>query len=256
MVKIAVIGEGHLADATRWGVKDYHGGPSNPLGWTVFEADLIWFCVDTPVDEHDRPDVAFVEAQMLGLPSDKPILVSSQLPVGTHAKWQAKWPEAHLAVQPENVRKATTNHDFRNQDRIIVGTRWPDDISIITEALSPFTEKILFMSPESAEMVKHALNAFLAMEICFANEIADICKLVGADVRNVFEGFRSDRRVGDGPLNPGGPYTGGTLGRDVRVLNDLMGLDVSPLIWAIDASNKGSSLLPPGQGALVMTQQT
>jgi UDPglucose 6-dehydrogenase len=83
-------------------------------------------------------------------------------------------------------------------------------------------------------MVKHSLNTFLAMEIVFANEIADVCQEVGADVDQVSLGFRSDRRVGDGPLTPGGPYRGGTLGRDVVVLNKH---GAGPLLRAIKASN-------------------
>lgn len=225
MVKIAVIGEGHLADATRTCVYQHFDKVTSLL-----DAGLVWFCVNTPVDEHDVSDVEAV-TECFGLIADRitpgtPILVSSQLPVGTLAEWEKAWPEHHLFSQPENIRRATAASDFYCQNRIIVGSRHPEDHDLIFRVLSQFCPDrehgIRFMSPESAEMVKHTLNTFLAMEIAYVNEIADICGLVGADVRDVMQGFKSDRRVAFGiqaPLEPGRPYTGGTLGRDVQVLN-------------------------------------
>jgi UDPglucose 6-dehydrogenase len=227
-MKIAVVGGGHLAEATRTAL-----GGAAPL---IEDAALVWFCVDTPVDGHDRPDVPYVKsllAQTVSfVRSGTPILISSQVPVGFCAEVEGIHCDHHFAIQPENIRKAHALEDFRQQARMIVGTRHLEDRAPITKALRPFTNEILFMSPESAEMVKHTLNCFLAMEIAFANEMADVCRSVGADVGDVFGGFRSDRRVGDGPLWPGDPYRGGTLGRDVGVL-----CEHSPLVAAVRASN-------------------
>ena len=241
MVRIAVVGEGHLADATRAGVAAHFGLPC-PLAM----ADLVWFCVDTPVDSEDRPNVEAVYARLVPTLAEidpgTPVLISSQLPVGTNAKWEQLFPDHVLIVQPENIRKLSAEADFKNQARMVVGIRARanrDLVSMLIPVLNKFTDDILFMSPESAEMTKHALNAFLAMEITYANEIRDVCKLVGADVEDVFRGFRSDLRVGFlGPLMPGDPYRGGTLGRDVRVLIE-MSFDqvVAPVIHAIHQSN-------------------
>lgn len=243
-LKVAVIGEGHLADATRTCVREHFDnvGP-------ISESDLVWFCVDTPVDEHDVPDVKYVHdglaAWIINVLPGTPILISSQLPVGTCANWEKEWPDHCLIVQPENIRKLHAASDFHTQSRMIVGERTPDlyrtgetkteaetqrrlneHRSVVNRVLERFTPNIFWMTPESAEMVKHTLNTFLAMEIAFSNEIADICGLVGADVADVFRGFKSDRRVSFGkhaPLNPGAPYTGGTLGRDVHVLRTIAG---------------------------------
>jgi UDPglucose 6-dehydrogenase len=218
-VKISVVGEGHLADATAECCGKWFD-LSLPE-----DAELVYFCVDTPVGIDDVPDVAYVMEQLRGtlrqVPPGIPVLISSQLPVGTCAKIEAEFPEHHLAMQPENIRKNHAVEDFRVQPRMIVGTRHPEDHELIKSVLSHFTPKVIFMSPESAEMTKHSINAFLALNIVFANEVADVCKLVGADIDDVFRGFRSDTRVGDGPLNPNGPYKGGTLGRDIVVLNDI-----------------------------------
>lgn len=238
-IKIAVVGLGHLAEAT------------SRECFLHFEmvtaafADLVWFCVDTPVSESDEPDVDFVARELrrtLGhTRPGTPVLISSQLPVGTCAKWEKEFPEHHLIVQPENIRKAHAQADFHCQNRIIVGSRHPEDHDLIFAVLSQFCPDrehgIRFMSPESAEMVKHTLNAFLAMEIAYVNEIADICGHVGADVGDVIGGFRSDRRVSFGvqaPLTPGGPYRGGTLGRDVHVLAE---------VWRFAPERKGPSLV-------------
>jgi UDPglucose 6-dehydrogenase len=118
-----------------------------------------------------------------------------------------------------------------------VGTRHEEDHELIRSVVSKFCADphgILFMSPESAEMCKHVLNAYLALCIVFANEAAEVCSKVGADVDDVFQGFRLDPRVGDGPLKPGGPYRGKTLGRDVVVMS---GLDAGPVLSAIKRSN-------------------
>jgi UDPglucose 6-dehydrogenase len=232
-MKIAVIGTGHLADATREACET--------AGFVPVEADradLVWFCVDTPVDAHDRPDMGHVRGWAMGALdvtlAAVPFLISSQVPVGFCAELEARYPDHHIAIQPENIRKAHALEDFRWQERMIVGARQHVDRTPIVEALRPFTNDIVFMSPESAEMVKHTLNTFLAMEIAFANEIADLCNDVKADVEDVSRGFRSDRRVGDGPLRPGDPYRGGTLGRDVHVL---CSLGAGPLIRGVRESN-------------------
>jgi UDPglucose 6-dehydrogenase len=242
-MKIAIFGWEHLAEATAICCKRVGFEPVTP-GFFEYEENeklgLLWYCVDTPVNENDQSDLRDVLG-MLRVLLDMirpavPVLISSQLPVGTISKLQMEFPTHHLAYQPENIRKAHAVEDFQFQNRMIVGTIWAEDIPLITEVLSHFTPgKIHFMSPESAEMTKHALNAWLAMNICFANEIRDICVKVGADVADVFDGFRSDRRVGGAPLTPGDPITGGTLLRDVRVIEEFQ--DFDGIITAIHHSN-------------------
>ncbi len=93
------------------------------------------------------------------------------------------------------------------------------DSPFLSELLAPFCARIEWMSLESAEMTKHAINAFLATSVAFANEIARLCDLVGADAKEVERGLRSEGRIGPRAyLSPGGPFAGGTLARDLRFL--------------------------------------
>ena len=96
------------------------------------------------------------------------------------------------------------------------------------------------MSTESAEMTKHAINSWMAMSICFANEIADLCKLSGADPAEVERGMRTEERIGQkAKIRAGEPYTGKTLARDVGYLRELGSNDTEfPLLWAIKESNQ------------------
>ena len=87
-------------------------------------------------------------------------------------------------------------------------------------ALFAFTDRIEWMSVESAEMTKHAINAFLATSVTFANEIASICETVGSDAKEVERGLKSETRIGPKAyLSPGAAFAGGTLARDVAFLN-------------------------------------
>ena len=111
---------------------------------------------------------------------------------------------------------------FTKPERIIVGIRNESDKKIYSELLSPFTDHIEWMSVESAEMTKHALNAFLATSIVFINEIATICEKVGADAKEVEQGLKTDIRIGQKAyLSPGGAFSGGTLARDIAFLEQL-----------------------------------
>jgi UDPglucose 6-dehydrogenase len=106
--------------------------------------------------------------------------------------------------------------------------------------LQPFTNRIEWMSVESAEMTKHALNAFLATSVTFINEIAALCEQVGADASEVERGLKSESRIGPKAyLSPGSAFAGGTLARDVNFLSELgraRGV-ATHLLTSITASN-------------------
>src|SRR5262249_44931138 len=90
------------------------------------------------------------------------------------------------------------------------------------ELVKPFCQNIVWMSVESAEMTKHAVNAFLALSVTFINELARICEAVGADAKQVERGLKSEGRIGPKAyLSPGAAFAGGTLARDIRFLIDL-----------------------------------
>jgi len=201
-------------------------------------ADVVWIAHDTPVEDA-VPDtdavLARVRALMASVPAGAIVVLSSQLPVGTFALLESEFPEHRWAVSPENVRSATAYEDFVDQPRIVVGTRRSDHHPTLERLLSPFTSRIVWMAPESAEMTKHAINAWLATSVCFINEIAAVCMTVGADPMEVSTGLKSDPRIGERAyLRPGAPYGHEHLGRDVTVLN---GLGPGPLLRSIPESN-------------------
>jgi UDPglucose 6-dehydrogenase len=211
------------------------------------DADVIWMCYDTPLSERGEPDTAWVIEQVgsrlrtLNGPGPMPlILLSSQMPVGTTADLEAQWPGLDFAYSPENIRVATAVADFSNQARIVVGTRRPERRGLLEELFAPFTKLVIFTDPETAEMVKHALNCFLGLQIAFINEIAKIAKSVGADMETITVGLRTDARVSmKAPLKAGGPFGGGHLARDIYTLNriaEASGMSV-PIISHITESN-------------------
>jgi len=124
-----------------------------------------------------------------------------------------------FAYLPENLRLGHALDVFRNPDRVVAGVRSEGDKSRIAALLRPFTQNIVWMSPESAEMTKHALNGFLATSVTFINEIAGICEVAGADIKDVERGLKSERRIGPlAYLSAGDGFAGGTLARDVQAL--------------------------------------
>jgi UDPglucose 6-dehydrogenase len=111
---------------------------------------------------------------------------------------------------------------FEKADRVVVGVRDDAKKAVLERLFAPFTANVLFMHSESAEMVKHALNSFLALSITFINEVARLCELTGADAGEVARGLKSEPRIGARAyLAPGGPFAGGTLARDVVTLSKL-----------------------------------
>jgi UDPglucose 6-dehydrogenase len=190
------------------------------------KADVLWVCYDTPVNDDDESDVELVLANLRKalneLPINTLVLISSQLPVGTCAKLEKEFPRFTFAYSPENLRLGRAIDSFERADRVVVGVRDDAKREALQKLFAPFTSQVLFMRTESAEMVKHALNSFLALSITFINEIARLCEHVGADAKDVSAGLKSEPRIGPRAyLGPGGPFAGGTLARDVVSLTRL-----------------------------------
>ena len=187
------------------------------------DAAVLWLTYDTPVNDDDESDTPYViERLRRALPSMAPgalILVSSQLPVGSCAELEREFPQFRFACSPENLRLGRALEAFSQAERIIVGVRSESDKPLLEELLAPFSERIIFMRIESAEMVKHSINSFLAASIAFINEVARVCEHVGADASEVSVGLKTEPRIGlRAYLGAGGPFAGGTLARDVVTL--------------------------------------
>lgn len=196
------------------------------------DAQVVWVAYDTPVDDDDHADVDYVVERLSGifpyLESDQEVLISSQLPVGTTHRMEELFAKTRPEIQisfsysPENLRLGKAISVFTKPDRVVIGIRNEKSRRVFDELLAPFTENIEWMSVESAEMTKHALNAFLATSVTFINEIAAICEQVGADAKEVERGLKSETRIGlKAYLSPGGAFAGGTLARDITFLTNL-----------------------------------
>lgn len=194
-------------------------------------ADVVWIAYDTPVNENDVPDVAFVVERVTALIPHLSdgclVLISSQLPVGTTRTLAAAAAAAGrtgltFGYTPENLRLGRAIEVFTKPDRVVVGLQSEADRPKVAGMLGPFTANIVWMGIEAAEMTKHAINAFLATSVAFMNELASLCEQVGADAKEVERGLKTEERIGPKAyLSPGGAFAGGTLARDITTLAEL-----------------------------------
>jgi len=213
--------------------------------------DIVWITVDTPVDANDEADLNFVrakiEAVLPHIATNACLMISSQVAVGFTAEiadlCQTKFADKQLSFvySPENLRLGKAINCFKNPDRVVLGSNTEEGIKRAKEVFSPFTDNFVCMSLASAEMTKHALNAFLGLSIAFINEISTLCELVGADAGDVACGLKSEERIGaKAYLSPGSAFAGGTLARDVTILvNKSQSLHLNtPLLKSIRPSNE------------------
>jgi UDPglucose 6-dehydrogenase len=199
-------------------------------------AEFIFVTFDTPVDEDDQCDLAPIEKTFAEIaayaPSGVSIVLMSQVPVGTCARLAGELRAAAprldftLVYQPENLRLGDALDTFLRPDFLIFGVDPAGDAASQQKAWQKIYKAIeapqLVMRQASAEMSKHALNAFLATSISFVNELAGLAEAGGADIREVTAALKRDRRIGAHAfLSPGPGFAGGTLGRDVQALRAL-----------------------------------
>jgi UDPglucose 6-dehydrogenase len=215
----------------------------------LLDSEVVWVTYDTPVDHDDRADIEFVlsklKASLSLMQRDAVIIVSSQLPVGSisaleHYALSLGRADLHFVCSPENLRLGNALNVFLKPDRIVLGIRSAEVKGKLAALLQPITDRLEWMSVESAEMTKHAINAFLATSVTFANEIAAICELVGADAKEVERGLKTEARIGPKAyLSPGGPFAGGTLARDIEYLGQagFAGGVATPLLSSVKVSN-------------------
>lgn len=184
--------------------------------------DYIFITFDTPVNEKDEISLTQLNKLfnlVIKYSSNQTIVILSQIPVGASRLFLKRLKSPKVIYFPENLRLGSAMDDFLKPERIVLGADNQDIIDQFLKDFPIFKCQILKMSLESAEMVKHALNSYLALNISFSSELSDLCELVGANMNEVVNGLKSDPRVSPkAPLNPGLGFAGGTLGRDVKTL--------------------------------------
>lgn len=192
-------------------------------------AEVIIIAVGTPQHPNGHADLAYLEqaARDVGrhITGDALILVKSTVPVGTNSYFQNlllqhvnPGIEIHFASNPEFLRQGSAIADTLEADRIIIGLDNPQVTRTIIELYHPLDIPIYLTDVKSAEMIKYASNAFLALKISFINEIANLCEAAGANVEDVARGMGKDHRIGSAFLNAGIGYGGSCFPKDVKAL--------------------------------------
>ncbi len=190
-------------------------------------ARFAYVALDTPVNQNDEVDIksveALVDAMAADLPRDTIVIISSQIPIGTSrrllSKLRASNKPNELCYIPENLRLGNALECFLKPERTVFGISSPNIKQSLEELFAGVAGEKLFMSLESAEMVKHALNTYLATMISFSSEISDLCEQTCANALHVMDALRAEKRVSRyAPITPGLGFGGGTLARDVQTL--------------------------------------
>src|SRR3989344_2022595 len=192
-------------------------------------ADVIWFTFDTPVNDKDEADMDPIfdtlKAITPHLKNEVCIVVTSQVAVGTTRSFRKRIAKARpdltfsLAYTPENLQLGRAMDCFFNPVRTVIGAETLETGKFVESLFAGISAEYLHMSLESAEMAKHALNAFLATSLSFIHDIADVCEATGADILDVSRALKTDPRVGPKAyVNAGIGFAGGTLGRDLNTL--------------------------------------
>ena len=224
----------------------------------VRASEVIFIAVGTPMDEDGSADLTHVldVATVIGANMNAPkvVVTKSTVPVGTAGKVRAAIAARtsapfYVASNPEFLKEGAAVQDFMKPDRVVVGVDSAAAEAKLRELYEPFVRQgnpILFMDLASAELTKYAANAMLAVRITMMNQFANICDLVGADIRNVRLGIGSDERIGKQFLFPGPGYGGSCFPKDVNALIST-GREVGfPLevLEAVDRANEAQKRVP------------
>jgi len=225
---------------------------SDDLQTAVRASSAIFVAVGTPPTEQGEADLSYVESVARGIAGAinnyKIVVEKSTVPVYT-SDWVrkiilrngAEHGEFDVASNPEFLREGTAVTDFLYPDRIVVGADTERCAAVLREIYAPLVDGTYYLRPDaiprpdralippplietsakSAELIKHASNAFLAMKISFINAVASICESVGANVQQVCQGIGTDTRIGPRFLNPGIGYGGSCFPKDLMAFRSV-----------------------------------
>ena len=198
----------------------------------VAAADAVFIAVGTPTRRGDgHADLSFVYAAAeeiaANLSGYTVVVTKSTVPVGTGRQVEAiikkARPEADfdVASNPEFLREGSAIPDFMRPDRVVVGCETERAEKLMASLYAPLyliETPVQFTGLETAELIKYAANAFLAVKISYINQIADLCEKTGADVHAVAKGMGLDKRIGSKFLHPGPGYGGSCFPKDTLAL--------------------------------------
>ncbi|MEM9481453.1 MAG: UDP-glucose/GDP-mannose dehydrogenase family protein, partial [Verrucomicrobiota bacterium] len=193
----------------------------------VENADVIFIGVPTPPQPDGSVDLRFIEqvAREIALVIDdyRVIVDKSTVPVKTGEKvaetikrYAPPGVEFDVVSNPEFLREGCAVDDLMNPDRIVIGANSERAIQMMQKIYEPFVAPVLVTDINSAELIKHAANSFLALKISYINAVAAVCEASGADVEKVAEGIGADKRIGRHFLNAGLGYGGSCFPKDIK----------------------------------------
>jgi UDPglucose 6-dehydrogenase len=226
----------------------------------IEKGSVIFICVGTPPLENGEADLSAIESVARTIASTahgyRLVIEKSTVPVQTAKRlwkhlsiYNVNGLEFDVVSNPEFLREGSAVGDFFHPDRIVIGAETPRAIAMMREIYQPVLNPpsacpvhsqcppaheipLIVTDTNSAELVKHASNSFLAMKISFINLVADACEAAGADIAKVAEGIGSDRRIGQSFLNPGIGFGGFCFPKDLQAfvrIGEKLGCDFSLL---------------------------
>jgi len=192
----------------------------------VDHGEILFIAVPTPPQADGSVDLSFIEkvareiAQFLD--SYRVIVDKSTVPVKTGERvaqtirrYAKPGVEFDVVSNPEFLREGSAVADLMKPDRIVIGGNTDRAIALMQKVYEPFAAPVLVTDINSAELIKHAANSFLALKISYANALSEICEASGADVLKVAEGIGADKRIGRDFLNAGLGYGGSCFPKDI-----------------------------------------
>jgi UDPglucose 6-dehydrogenase len=214
--------EDGIEEALRWHLASGRLKFFNDLSQAASNSALIIIAVGTPSREDGSADLSALEAAIaalgnVGFKSRPTVVIRSTVPPGSSdamAPVIERWGD--LVYAPEFLREGSALADFLNPDRIVVGSETPSQGVPYARLFEALRRPVLFTSRVNAELIKCCSNAFLALKISFANEVANLCDAVGATSDDVLRGVGYDRRIGSEFLNPGIGFGGPCFEKDVK----------------------------------------
>ncbi|MEA1882343.1 MAG: UDP-glucose/GDP-mannose dehydrogenase family protein [Candidatus Marinimicrobia bacterium] len=204
---------------------------SSDVPQAIRNANVIFIAVGTPQGNNGEADLEAVEtvAKTIGenLNGYKIVCTKSTVPIGTGKRIEdiirSVNPDADFdyVSNPEFLREGAAVKDFIHPDRVVLGARTSKAIKVMREVYRPLyinETPIISTSVETAEMIKYAANAYLALKISYINEIANLCEAVGADVHEVARAMGLDGRISPKFLHPGPGFGGSCFPKDIHAL--------------------------------------
>src|SRR6476660_2109170 len=224
----------------------------------VDNSQIVFIAVPTPQQPDGSVDLSFIEKvarEIAGvLTSYRVIVDKSTVPVKTGEKvkesikrYNKHGAEFDVVSNPEFLREGCAVADLMQPDRIVIGAQSEHAIDLMKKVYEPFMAPILVTDINSAELIKHAANSFLALKISYINAVSAICEASGADIEKVADGIGTDKRIGRSFLNAGIGYGGSCFPKDIAAfitISEKLGVPFSLLkeVQRINADQKNRFL--------------